>query len=89
MSYLRTDQGRHKANIYRIDADVVMIAEVNSGYTWPQARGEDEKTWTAGVDFCSAGETVCQRLIDSNGDFLFSIELMLSALEICGVDNAR
>ena len=30
-----------------------------------------------------------QRLIDDEGELLFGVEMLLSALEICGVDNAR
>ena len=54
-----------------------------------RARSEGEKTWSASLDDIAAGETVCQRLVDGDGDFVFSVELLLSALEMSGIDNAR
>ena len=54
-----------------------------------RARSEGEKTWSASLDDIAAGETVCQRLVNGDGDFVFSVELLLSALEMSGIDNAR
>ena len=54
-----------------------------------QARNVDDQVFPASLEGLVEGETVCQRLTSSDGEMLFGTELLLSALEACGVDNAR
>lgn len=54
-----------------------------------QARGVDEKVWNADVYSVQEGDGMGQRLVDSEGEVLQGVEMLLSALEACGVDNAR
>ena len=54
-----------------------------------QARGVDEKVWSADVYSVQDGAGMGQRLVDSEGEVLQGVEMLLSALEACGVDNAR
>ncbi|GAX81596.1 hypothetical protein CEUSTIGMA_g9024.t1 [Chlamydomonas eustigma] len=54
-----------------------------------QARGVEEKVWMASVDSLTDGVIVTRRLVNSEGEILMGVELLLSALELCGVENAR
>lgn len=49
----------------------------------------DEKVWNADVYSVQEGDGMGQRLVDSEGEVLQGVEMLLSALEACGVDNAR